>query len=61
VFANEAFAGFSLLAPGFIALANSSDLNWPLLYWTLVAQLGVVILLFFNWRRQWSRLLAKAG
>ena len=60
VFASEAFAHFSLLAPGFFALADDSDLSWPRLYGTLVVHFGVVVLLFLNWRRQWQRLLGKA-
>jgi hypothetical protein len=62
VFASEDCARFSLLAPGFFALnADNNDVNWPLLYGTLLAHFGVVVLLFFNWRRQWARLLAKAA
>ena len=43
------------------ALADNNDVNWPLRYGTLLAHFGVVVLLFFNWHRQWARLLAKAA
>jgi len=59
MFASAGFAQFSLLAPGFFALADNTDTNWPLLYLTMVAHLGIVALLFFNWRRQWHGLLAR--
>ena len=59
MFASGGFAQFSLLAPGFFALADNTDTNWPLLYLTLIAHLGIVALLFFNWHRQWHGLLVK--
>ena len=61
VFSSEAFARFSLLSPGFFALSGNTDVDWPILYWTLLGHFGVVILLYLNWRRQWHRLLARAG
>ena len=61
VFSNETFARFSLLSPGFIALANRTDPEWSLQFWIVSAHFGVVVLLFIAWQRQWKRLLAKAS
>ncbi len=61
VFANAGFAQLSLLAPGFYALADSGDTNWALLYGTLLAHAGVVLLLYLNWHRQWQRLLTQTA
>jgi hypothetical protein len=60
VFANEAFARISLLAPGFTALAGDHEYG-SLRYCTLLAHAGVVLLLFIGWRRQWKRLLENAA
>ena len=61
VFVNAGFAQLSLLAPGFYALAESGDTNWALLYGTLLAHAGVVLLLYLGWHRQWQRLLTQAA
>ena len=61
VLRSENLARVSLLAPGFFALASDSDTNWSLLYCTLGAHLGVVVLLFIGWQRQWKRLLDRAA
>jgi hypothetical protein len=60
VFSNEGFAKLSFLAPGTIALAGSEidDLNH--LFAATVAQLGVVLLLFIAWQRQWKLLFASS-
>ena len=59
VFADETYARFSLLAPGFVALSDRSDPEWSLLFLTLLVHLGIVVLLWTGWRRQWRRLLAQ--
>ncbi|MDR3457856.1 MAG: hypothetical protein P4N60_10455 [Verrucomicrobiae bacterium] len=61
VLRSENLARVSLLAPGFFALADESDQNWQLLFCTLLAHFGVVVLLFIGWQRQWKRLLERAG
>lgn len=61
VFSNEAFARISLLSPGFIALSDRDDPEWPLQFCTLLAHFGVVVMLFIAWRRQWKRLLEKTS
>jgi hypothetical protein len=61
VFSNEAFAQFSLLAPGFFALTERHDPDWSLLFLTLLVHLGFVVLLWLGWQRQWKQLLVKAA
>jgi hypothetical protein len=61
VFTNEAFATFSLLAPGFMAISDQSDPDWQLLYWTILAHFGVITLLFIGWQRHWKKLLQKTS
>jgi hypothetical protein len=58
VFSNEGFTKLSFLAPGTIVLAGSktNDLNY--LVECTFAHLGVVVLLFIAWQRQWRLLLA---
>jgi hypothetical protein len=59
VFSSEAFVRISLLSPGFFALSDSSDPEWPLQFCTVLAHFGVVVVLFIAWQRQWKRLLEK--
>ena len=61
VFTNAAVARVSLLSPGFVALADRSDPEWPLQFCTLLAHFGVIVLLFIAWLRQWKKLLEKAA
>lgn len=62
VFQNEETARTCLLAPGFIALAQSTaDRDLPALHVINLAHLGIVLLLFFNWRAQWKKLLSRVG
>lgn len=58
VFSNEGFAKLSFLAPGTIALAGSGIDDLKFLVGCTFAHLGVVVLLFFAWQRQWKLLLA---
>jgi hypothetical protein len=58
VFSSEALAKLSFLAPGTVALAGpDGDGLKYLVTWTFV-HLGVVMLLFIAWQRQWKLLLA---
>jgi hypothetical protein len=59
VFSSGTFAQLSLLSPGFFALSDSSDPEWPLQFCTVLAHFGIVVVLFIAWQRQWKRLLAK--
>lgn len=61
VFSNDAFARISLLAPGFIALSDRSDPEWPLQFCTVLAHFGVVVMFYVAWQRQWKQLLTKAA
>ncbi len=61
VFSSESLARFSLLAPGFIALVNRNDPESALQLGAVTVHLGVVVLLFIAWQRQWRRLLEKAA
>jgi hypothetical protein len=61
VFSSEYFARISLLSPGFIALSDESDPEWPLQFRTVLAHFGIVVILFIAWQRQWKRLLAKTS
>jgi hypothetical protein len=56
VFFNSGFGRLSLISPGFLALTDS-DTNLSLLFLTELAHLGIVIVFFAAWRRQWKRLL----
>ncbi len=60
VFFNSGFGRISLLSPGFYALADT-DADWGLLFLTELAHLGVVVVFFGAWLRQWKRLLAKTS
>ena len=60
VFTSEAYARLSLLAPGFIALHDQGETEWPTLYFILLAHFGIVVVLLLAWRRQWQKLLEKA-
>jgi hypothetical protein len=61
VFSSESFAPLSLLSPGFFALSNNSDPEWPFQFCTVLVHFGVVVVLFIAWQRQWKRLLAKTS
>ena len=56
---NVVFARISLLAPGFIALADENDQDWFQLFSVLFAYFGVVVLLFIGWQREWRKLLGE--
>ncbi|HXR48405.1 MAG TPA: hypothetical protein VN784_13300 [Candidatus Limnocylindrales bacterium] len=58
VFSNEAFAKLSLLAPGAVVLAGSNTADLKFLAECTFAHLGIALLLFFAWQRQWKLLLA---
>jgi hypothetical protein len=58
VFFNAGFGRISLLSPGFLALADSNA-DWNLLFLTELAHLGIVVVFFVAWWRQWKKLLAK--
>ena len=58
VFSNEGFAKLSFLAPGTIALAGAKIDDLKFLVGCTFAHLGVVVLLFIAWQRQWKLLLA---
>lgn len=60
VFSSEAFVRFSLLSPGFMALGDRNNPEWWLLFYTVLAHFGIVVMLFIAWQRQWKRLLEKA-
>jgi hypothetical protein len=61
VFSTDAFARISLLSPGFFAMTDGSDLEWPLQFRIVLAHFVIVVVLFIAWRRQWRRLLAKTS
>ena len=64
VFSNQGFAKFSLLSPGFVALADSRDQtasDWNFLYLTELFHLAVITAFFLAWRREWKRLVTKAA
>ena len=59
VFSDSALAKISFLAPGTVAVSDSTaDLKF--LTGVTFAHAGVVLLLFLAWRQQWKLLLAKA-
>lgn len=57
VFSNEAFAKFSFLAPGTVVLDGSGSHDLKFLAECTLAQVGIIVLLFIAWRRQWKLLL----
>jgi hypothetical protein len=59
VFSSEVVAHTSLLSPGFVALSERNGSEWSLQCYTVAAHLGVIVVLFIGWRRQWEKLLAK--
>jgi hypothetical protein len=61
VFGNGGIARFSILAPGCIALANSTDENLNCLLGNDVAHLFIAVLLYIGWRREWIKLLNRAA
>jgi hypothetical protein len=61
VFSSEAFARIALLSPGFIALTDRSDPEWPLQFCTVLAHFGIAVMFFIAWQRQWKKLLAKTS
>ena len=61
IFTSRSVATFSLLAPGFIALVNQADPDWPLLHKVLAAHGVIDVLLFLCWRQQWNQLLKRAA
>ena len=58
VFSSEALAKLSFLAPGTVALAGTNSDNLIVPAYATAMHLGVVVLLFIAWRRQWKLLLA---
>ena len=61
IFTNGAIAEFSLLSPGLFALASTHDTNLNYLLGIVAGHLGIAVLLFINWRRQWKQLLARTA
>jgi hypothetical protein len=61
VFSNEGFAKLSFLAPGTIALGSQEIDDVKYLIASTFAQLGVVVLLFLVWQRQWKLLFASVA
>ena len=61
VFQSEETARVCLLAPSFIALADSDRDNLPSLHLVNLVHFAVVIFLCLNWRRQWQKLLQRAA
>jgi len=60
VFSNQALAEISFLAPGVVAVSDSSaDLKF--LAGVTLAHFGVVVLLFLAWRQRWKLLLEKTS
>lgn len=57
VFDNSEIGRISLLAPGVVALANPNDENLGYLLGIVATHLGIVLLLFIAWQRQWKLLL----
>ncbi|MGA2870478.1 MAG: hypothetical protein ABSF34_15130, partial [Verrucomicrobiota bacterium] len=60
VFSSSAFAKLSLLAPGVVALSGNNDILDCLLG-IVAAHLGIALLLFIAWQREWRQLLAKTS
>jgi len=58
VFSSEALAKLSFLAPGTVALAGPDHDNLIIPAYATAMHLGVVVLLFIAWRRQWKLLIA---
>ncbi|HLZ53314.1 MAG TPA: hypothetical protein VKS19_02430, partial [Verrucomicrobiae bacterium] len=58
VFSNGALAKLSLLAPGAVVLAGSDTTDFKFLAGCTFAHLGVALLFFIAWQRQWTLLLA---
>lgn len=61
VFTDAAVGKLSLLAPGVVALANSSEENLNNLLGIVAGHFGIAFLLFLGWQRQWKQLLARAS
>jgi hypothetical protein len=68
VFLNGALAKFSLLSPGCLALVDLNNENLNSFFGTLNCLISIVgahvliaVLLFFAWRREWQKLLARAA
>jgi len=61
VFSNEALAKLSFLAPGVTAVAGPNGDGRKYLVGVTCAHFGVVVLLYFAWRRQWKLLLAQTS
>ncbi len=59
VFQSVEIARNCLLAPGFIALADGRD--FPPLHTVNCFHLAIAVFIFFNWRRQWQKLLQRAA
>jgi hypothetical protein len=57
VFSSEALAKLSFLAPGAVALAGSNHDSLIVPAYATAMHLGVVVLLFIAWRRQWTLLI----
>ena len=60
VFSSDTIGRFSLLAPGFMAMSNHQNQDWPFLFGILLAHSGITLILFIGWRRQWQRLVERA-
>lgn len=58
VFSSAALAKLSFLAPGAVALSGLVDDDLIVPGYATAAQLGVVLLLFIAWQRQWKLLVA---
>jgi hypothetical protein len=60
VFSTAAFAKLSLLSPGVVALSENNDILDCLLG-IVAGHLGIALLLFIAWQREWRQLLAKTS
>jgi hypothetical protein len=58
---SEGLAHISLLAPGFFALGDRYDQDWPLVFWPLAGHCVIVVFVFIAWCQQWKQLLARAN
>jgi len=61
LFESAELARLSLVAPGFIALADPEHADWTMLHWAIFLHFVVAVLFYLAWSTRWNRLFQQTA